>query len=327
VSLLAVNEKAIAELGLAEKLNTARKASEMLGFAELEDVQERTGEGGPVMIDALRGFVDAGRLSEIVSDFLLREFEATRVATFNPDEVFDYSVSRPMAMFDVDKWTDYEPPFLAIDYLLDENGTGFFLLHGAEPNLKWQAIVDSLMEFNSRFGVGNVLHFHGIPMAVPHTRALGFTAHATRAGLIDEFSSFHGTVGVPAGVPQLLEIRRGELGLDAQGFAIHIPQYLSGMPYPTAAAFALNQLEDVTGLKLKSAVLEELSRELTTTINSQLSENEQIARTVEMMEERYDEFTGQFGTPGRMPQSSDGKPLPTADEIAAEFEKFLENQG
>src|SRR3546814_14074723 len=67
---------------------------------------------------------------------------------------------------------------------------------------------------------------HGIPMAVPHTRPLGFTTHGTNPRLLPGNATPFGTVQVPASFSAMLELRHGEAGRDAIGFAVHDPHYL-----------------------------------------------------------------------------------------------------
>ena len=77
-------------------------------------------------------------------------------------------------------------------------------------------------------------------MAVPHTRPLGITAHAT-----DPRSSRHepafGTRAGPGAGRRLLELRLGEAGHDAVGFAVHVPHYLAGPSWRTRRARRLGR--------------------------------------------------------------------------------------
>ena len=62
-------------------------------------------------------------------------------------------------------------------------------------------------------------------------------------------------------------------------------------------------------------------REFTQKIDSQVESNHELARLVGALEERHDSYME--GNPLRSPLTDEAGELPTADEIAAELEKFL----
>ena len=86
-------------------------------------------------------------------------------------------------------------------------------------------------------------------MAVPHTRPVQLTNHATAQRLLVQENVWKGEIRVPASAQSLVELRLGEWGHDAMGFVAHIPHYVAQFDYPQAAAALLDGLEDVTGLQ------------------------------------------------------------------------------
>ncbi|BDZ43858.1 hypothetical protein GCM10025865_31570 [Paraoerskovia sediminicola] len=190
------------------------------------------GAVGPVLIHALRGFVDAGNVGELVLDHLRSELDSTRLVTFDVDELLDYRSKRSTMTFDVNTWSDYDEPYLAIDHVRDAEGTGFLVLHGFEPDLQWERFVAAVIQIVERFGVSLSATVHGVPMGVPHTRPLTTTAHATTPSLVGEASAWFGKVKVPSSAAALLELRLGQRGHDALGYAVHVPHYLAQSPFP-----------------------------------------------------------------------------------------------
>jgi len=134
--------------------------------------------------------------------------------------------------------------------LTDRDGQTYYLLSGPEPDYQWERVVEAVRELVVRLGVTLVVHTHGIPMAVPHTRPVGMTAHATDSALIGDTASPFGRVQVPGSIGALLELRLGEAGHQAVGFAIHVPHYLAGSEWAEGALASLNAVVDVTGLNL-----------------------------------------------------------------------------
>lgn len=279
--------------------------------------------GGPVLLHALRGFVDAGSTGEIATEHIVSELPATRLATFDMDQLLDYRSKRSLMTFESDRWTAYDEPFLAIDHVRDADGTGFLLLHGTEPDLQWERVIVAVRGLVERFRVSLTVGFHGVPMGVPHTRPLTLTAHGTRAGLTEDYTSFFGTVKVPSSISALLEYRLGEAGHDALGFVVHVPHYLAQSQFTPAAVVALQHVERATGLDLATGRLAAAAADATIEVERQVAESGEVLAVVRALEEQYDRFASRLGRPSLLAEAA---PIPTADELAAEFERYLQQQ-
>jgi len=275
---------------------------------------------GAVLVHSLRGFIDAGRAGALVSDHLLQG-ESTRIVTFDIDQLLDYRSRRPEMTFSVNEWTAYDEPYLGVDMVRDAAGAPFLLLHGFEPDLQWEAYIRAVREVVGRLGVELTLGAHGIPMAAPHTRPLTATLHGTRQELLPDSVSFFGTVTVPASAQNLMEYRFGQWGLTAINVAVHVPHYLAQSSYPQAAQRALKGLEDVSGLSLSPEGLDAAAVRASEEIARQMAESDEVQALVTVLEEQYDSFVE--AREGALP--IDGE-LPSADELGAEFEKYLSQQ-
>lgn len=284
----------------------------------------RTGDGpGPVLVHLVRGFVDAGHAGQGIAAHLVEHLPTQRLATFDVDLLLDYRSRRPVMTFDGDHWSDYDEPQLQVDVVSDGENVPFLLLHGAEPDVQWERYVAAVRALVERFAVPLTVGVHGIPMGVPHTRPLGVTAHATRSELVAEHTSWFGSVQVPASVSALLEYRLGRSGHDAMGFAVHVPHYLAQSPFPRASQVALEHVERATGLELGSAALEAAAQDALLEVERQVAESPEVAAVVHALEEQYDSFARAVGRPNLL---ADPRDLPTADELGAEFERFLAQQ-
>ena len=304
----------------------------MLDPAEIYEVDENVAAeldepaaagSGPVLVHAVRGFVDAGHAGEIAAEHLVDELPARRLVTFDVDQLLDYRSRRPMMTFDASTWREYEEPELVVDLVDDADGTPFLLLHGTEPDVQWERYVAAVRQLVERFSVPLTVGIHGVPMGVPHTRPITLTAHATRPDLVGDLPSWFGMVRVPASAQTLLELRLGQSGHDAMGFVVHVPHYLAQSTYPQAAIAALRRLERVAGLELKIGELEGAAQEAARQIEEQVAGSQEVASLVQALEEQYDAFTRGIGRAGLLAATD----LPTADELGAEFERFLAEQG
>ncbi len=274
---------------------------------------------GAVMVHSLRGFIDAGRAGALVAQHILDESDPVRVASFDIDQLLDYRSRRPEMTFSLNQWTEYDEPHLHVDLVHDAEGRPFLLLHGFEPDIQWEHYIRAVRQIVERMGIELTLGTHGIPMAVPHTRPLTATIHGTHQDLLPDAPSVFGTVTVPASAQNLMEYRFGQWGLSAINVAVHVPHYLSQSPFPQAAQKAIEEIESISGLALESDSLDDEAARAAEEITRQTADSEEIQALVAQLEEQYDTFVEQHG--GGFPL--DG-PLPSAEEIGAEFEKFLE---
>jgi proteasome assembly chaperone (PAC2) family protein len=276
----------------------------------------------PVLVHTLSGFVDAGAAAEIVRDHLLETLEHERVATFDVDRLLDYRSRRPPMVFVEDHWESYDDPVLALHMLRDQEGNGFLLLEGPEPDVQWERFLQAMRSLVERFDVRLTVGLHSIPMGVPHTRPVGVTAHATRPELIPGNEPWLGTVQVPGSITNLLEFRLGQAGHDAVGYAAHVPHYLAHARYPEAAEALFAKLVGATRLTVPTEALREAAERTRTEIDEQVSASAEVAAVVQALEQQYDAYVGGRNGPNLLANRS----FPTADELGAELERFLADQ-
>jgi predicted ATP-grasp superfamily ATP-dependent carboligase len=275
-----------------------------------------------VLLYYLDGFIDAGGAGRLLAAHLLGTLDHQEVAAFDVDELIDYRSRRPTMNFVKDHWESYEAPELAVHLMRDTAGAPFLLLNGPEPDHLWEGFSSAVRAMSLSLGVRLAVGFHGIPMGVPHTRPLGVTAHATRPELTEGYRPLVDRLQVPGSAAGLLELRLGEDKRAALGFAVHVPHYLAQAAYPAAAVTLLESVEQATGLSLPSDALREAARRTDIEIGRQVEGSAEVAEVVQSLEEQYDAFTaGQQDLLGDDPDN-----MPTAEELGAEFERFLAEQ-
>ena len=254
-------------------------------------------------------------------EHLLTSFEHRLVAHFDADQLLDYRSHRPMMLFVRDHWEHYEQPKIALYAVRDAGGTPFLLLAGPEPDVHWERFVTAVTGLVRRFGVRLTIGFNAIPMAVPHTRPVGVTAHATRRELIADYQPWVNTVQVPASIGHVLEYRLGQAGHDAIGFAAHVPHYVAQIDYPAAAEVLLDTIARAAGLSLPPGELHTQAESTRAAIEEQVRESQEVGEVVRALESQYDAFLGSRGRENLL--GADGEQLPTAEELGAELERFL----
>jgi hypothetical protein len=276
------------------------------------------------MVLVLDGFLDAGNAAARAARHLVDQSDSQGgpvVATFDVDELHDYRARRPAMSFVRDHYESYDAPRLVVRLLRDTGGTPYLLLHGPEPDTRWEAFCEAVREVIERFGVTRVVGMGAVPMAVPHTRPIAITEHANNVELISGDSRWRGELRIPSSAQALLELRLGEWGHDAMGFVAHIPHYLAQLEYPRASASLLEHVERAGRLTVDLSVLHAEADERDAEITRYLAANEEVNEVVTALEQQYDAFT-RAEESGSSLLAGD-QPLPTGEEIGQQFEQFL----
>ncbi|MGH3445312.1 MAG: proteasome assembly chaperone family protein, partial [Nocardioidaceae bacterium] len=290
----------------------------------VDDVPELNGMGdGPVLISALEGFLDAGNAAAIAGRHLLEGSSGQVVASFDVDAFYDYRARRPPMTFAENRYEAYEAPRLVVRLNHDSLGTPYLLLHGPEPDAYWEAFAAASRQVVEQFRVRLCVSMGAVPMAVPHTRPVMLTNHATTPDLLIQENLWKGQIRVPASAQALLELRLGEWGHPAMGFVAHIPHYVAQFDYPAASAKLLEAVEVVTGLQWDLTPLDRAGEEKMAEIAAQIDDSQEVRDIVVGLEQQYDAFRRGTGEAGESLPLAEERDLPTGEELGAEFERFL----
>ena len=277
-----------------------------------EDVLAGLAGHRPVLVHQLDGFVDAGQAGRLLTANLIEQLDSEVVAVFDHDQLHDYRSRRPAMIFDTNQWRSYADLQLRLLKMTDEQGEVFLLFSGPEPDVQWERLAAAVIGLIEQLDVRLTITLHGIPMAVPHSRPITATAHATDPALVQGYRSWIDRVEVPASFTGLLEYRLGQLDRKAMGFAAHVPHYLAQAAFPAAGLALTRQLSQATGLAIPLEPLEEASASNLTDINTEMAQSGEVQELVATLEQQYYAVA-----------ADTSQQVPSADEIGAEFERFL----
>jgi predicted ATP-grasp superfamily ATP-dependent carboligase len=308
---------------MADSYGAARSVHIVDDVPELDDPSGQA--AGPVLVHALDGFLDAGNAGSLAVQHLLAGDAGRVVASFDVDSFYDYRARRPPMTFLENRYQDYDAPRLVVRVMRDVLGTPYLLLHGPEPDTRWEGFAAAVREVVEHFDVRLTVSLGSVPMAVPHTRPVMLTNHGTSADLLVQENVWRGQIRIPASAQSLLELRLGEWGHPAMGFVAHIPHYVAQFDYPAASATMLESVEVVTGLEWDLGPLQEAGETRLGEIAAQIEDSAEVRDVVAGLEQQYDAFH-RPGTPGSEETAlplAEERDLPTGEELGAEFERFL----
>ena len=263
----------------------------------------------PILVTAWDGWFDVGGAATGAVE-AMRGPDATHLASIDADEFFDFNERRPNLRIGphgrrIVEWPANDVHCLA----LDNRERDLVFIEGVEPHLRWRTFVDAVLEVVERLDVKLVVTLGAMIAEVPHTRPPTITGSTTDAELgkllrLDQ-PSYQGPTGIVGALHQRLDAA----DIPAVSLRASVPHYVSGAPNPKASRALLERFERVTGLPTHWAKLDKETLQWESQVNEAMTENDEIVQYVRALEQRYD----------TQAKSS----LPTSDDLAAEFERFL----
>ncbi len=263
----------------------------------------------PVMLVGLEGWFDvAGAATNAVESFIEHD-KAVTVGEIDPDPFYDFTQQRPLVSND-DGVREIQWPSNEIVLQRNPGHRDIVSLVGVEPHLYWATYVEAIVTVAEALGCEAVVTVGSAAEAIPHTRrppVTGSTANADlarRLGLVAP--SYEGVTGI-AGVLHAALDRRA---VPSVSLRVGIPHYLMNAEHPQATDALSRHLSHVLGVPASVDFSDQIDswREVHDEI---IETDEQLRMYVRMLEAEFD----------RRAEAA----IPTADDLAAEFEDFLDD--
>ncbi|MFN8050573.1 MAG: PAC2 family protein [Acidimicrobiales bacterium] len=286
-------------------------------MADLVELHGHPTLSNPVMILALEGWIDAGMAASGAMSGILEGIDTEPFATFDTDVLLDHRARRPMMSLVEGHVEQLTWPAIEMRGGIDDAGNHVLLLVGAEPDHAWGRFCSVVCDLALDLDVRMVIGLGAYPAPVPHTRETNLALTSPSSDLLDSHTGFfRGTIDVPAGIQAAIEMSAYEAGIPSMALWAQVPHYISGMNYPAGSLALIEGLGRVAGLSFPTASLALEAASTRHRLDELVTGNRQHEEMLRQLEEVAD----------AAPQASDMGPLPTGDEIADEFEKFLREQ-
>lgn len=275
----------------------------------------------PVLVGHFTGWIDASGAAHAALAQLDAVSAAHPIATFDPDLFIDYRARRPTMELREGVNTRLVWPEIVMKAGRTEHGQDLLLLGGAEPDSNWHQFAAAVVDLATRLGITRAVFLGAYPFACPHTRPSRLTCTSPSADVVAELGYATSTLDVPAGATAMLEHALTACGITAVGLWAQVPHYLGTMAYPAASAALLEGLARVAGLQIPTTALHQEAELLVQRVDGLIAANAEHGSMVAQLEAAYDAQVDSTPNSGLA-----GERLPSADELAAEVERFLRDQ-
>src|SRR5262249_44822661 len=134
----------------------------------------------PVLLCAFTGWSDAASAASGALSYLLMKWPGQELASFDPELIYNYTVTRPVVPTPAAAHRDLQWPALTWTALpLPHAPHDLVVLVGPEPDLRWPTCARAAVEYARRLGVTRVLGLGCFYAPVLHSAPVPMVGTAT----------------------------------------------------------------------------------------------------------------------------------------------------
>lgn len=263
----------------------------------------------PVMIAAFEGWNDAGEAATGAIEHLEDVFDAEIIATFDPDEYYDFQVNRPHVRVDEDGIREIIWPTTRISVVTDPSlPRDLVLVRGIEPSMRWRSFCQELLALADDLEVDLVISIGALLADSPHTRPIPISGSGSTPNVANSFGLEVSRYEGPTGIVGTFQDACARAELTALSLWAAVPHYVAQPPCPKATLALIGRLEDLLDISIPLADLPEEARAWELGVDELAREDQEVGEYVKQLEE-----------------AKDASDLPEAsgEAIAREFERYL----
>ena len=270
----------------------------------------------PALVCSFKGWNDAAESASSALSFVSSQWGAERLGVIDPEEFYDFQVTRPTVRLSEGRTREIEWPELVLESASPEgSGRDIVFLSGAEPNLRWKTFSATVIDAARQLGVEMVVSLGALLADIPHTRPVQVTGIAADPEMVERLGFSEARYEGPTGIVGVLQDACTRAGLPAASLWAPVPHYVATVPSPKATLSLLRRLEDLLETPIDTSELDEAAVEYERRLDEAVASEPEVRALVERLEQQIDEDDITF------------RNLPSGDSIAREFERFLRERG
>ena len=245
------------------------------------------------MVIGFGGWIDAGEAASGSMRHLARRLTTTHLASIDPEEFFVFTQVRPYIRLDHEGIRSIRWPRSEFHIWQPEaEQPGVLLFRGMEPNRKWRAYANTLLDLAERCGVKRIISIGALLAGLPHTRPPRVTGYSTDPewqARIEEWGvyrrpTYQGPTGIASAVLDAAT-RRGMTHLALMGQA---PHYLQGTANPAVRQALLSHVTRLLNIPLDMSRLDEAVRAFRAQCDQAVAQDSATQAYVQQLEQEYD---------------------------------------
>ena len=267
----------------------------------------------PVLVVAFKGLFDASGSATSALEWLMEKSESENLGEIDSETFFDFTQERPLISFDKNgeralTW----PKNKIVAIKTNGNERDILAISGIEPHLRWRTFSELLIQIVTKSNAESVITLGSMVGMTPHSRPLTVTGSSTNPELAERLHLEKPSYQGPTGIVGVLHDALDRSKIPVISLRVSVPHYVPDSPNPKATRALLRRFEQVTGVTTEYEELDGPAADWQKQVDAAVASDDEITAYVTRLETTIDE---------------DENLLPSGDDLAAEFEAFLREQG
>ena len=265
----------------------------------------------PIVVAAFEGWNDAGDAATAAIAHLTDSWNAAFFADLDPEEFYDFTVSRPRVRIVDLEQRAVDWPENTFSLARPPAAPDVVLIRGIEPQLKWRTFCDEIISVANDLNARLVMTLGALLADVAHTRPTSVFGTAYDPAVVKALHLEPSRYEGPTGIVGVLHDQCAKAGLNSASLWAAVPSYVPAAPSPKAALAMVDRVCSILGTTTPTGSLEAESVQYEQQISELVEEDDDTVAYVKHLEETYDR---------------EGIAEHKADELVAEVERFLRDQ-
>lgn len=270
------------------------------------------------MLAAFEGWNDAGDAASSAARYLAERWVARPFASIEPEEFYDFSSTRPHVRLGDDGLRAIEWPaneFLAAP--LPGQDRDIVVLLGVEPQLRWRTFAEQVVGVARALGAELFLSLGAMLADVVHTDPVPVIGSSNDRRLLTRHGLQPSRYEGPTGIVGVLTVAMAEAGIPAASLWATVPHYVHAIPSPKAALALVRRAVDLLDTPLRPDDLVAQASGYEREVDEIVEDDPDMGAYVDLLRRRTEAAQEEVGEAD----------LPSGESLAAEFERYLREQG
>lgn len=271
----------------------------------------------PSMICAFKGWNDGGEAASIALRYLRERWDVRTFATLDPEEFYDFQVTRPTVRLEegvsrVIEWPKAEFAAASVE------GRDVVLFSATEPNVRWKTFTGAVLGTAEEMRSSMLITLGAFLTDVPHSRPVPVVGSAVDEETAGRLGLARSQYEGPTGIVGVLHDAANRAGIPSVSLWAAVPHYLPAAPNPKAALALVQRVAQLLEISVNMEPLTQAVQSWEETVRRLIHESDELTDYLARLEAAADEDVE--------PRRLADEPVPSGEALAAELERFLREQ-
>jgi predicted ATP-grasp superfamily ATP-dependent carboligase len=234
----------------------------------------------PALICAFRGWNDGGEAASTAAAYLVERWKGRTVAYLDPEEFYDFQVTRPTVKLEDGITRVIEWPRGEFSHVSSSGRDGVVLL-AHEPNVRWRTFATAIVDAAKALEAELLVTLGAFLTDVPHSRPVPVVGSAADEEVAERLGLTRSQYEGPTGITGVLHDASNRAGLPSVSLWAAVPHYLPSAPNPKAALALVERAGALLEMAVDTAPLTEAAAEWEQEVGRLVEGSEELVEYVQ----------------------------------------------